>query len=102
MKIIGKTENNFLVEASDSELAQLCGYSGTYYMPNRGEIIIRPGMTIEVTKMFAALNELSLHYNKVVAAQASLRAAADALNFPMPVLGEMSDKIEEYRPSEKT
>lgn len=99
MKIIGKTDTGFLVDASGDELANLCAYASKWSMEYKGiKDVIVPGKVINVSALFSTLNTLAYQAEKVRQAQASLRAAAEALNFPIPFLQEISTEIVEHTP----
>ena len=51
MKIIGKTANGLLVDASEDELARILGYYSSYAVPNKSAL--NPGAEIEVQSLRA-------------------------------------------------
>ena len=55
MKIIAKTENGFLIDASANEIAQLHGYEGDYDSDYRKTISFAgPGAEIDISKIVRA------------------------------------------------
>ena len=82
MKIIGKTQNGYIMEATGREVARLIGY---YYEGIDGAEHLEVGMTIEVSKMYQQLYDLSCRRRELEKVQQELRRAADLLTPVIPV-----------------
>ena len=83
MKIIGKTENGYIVEASKDDVANLVGYHGQYdtkYKP------LSVGDEILVSKMFRQLYELKNNQPELQKVVGTLRNLADLLEPVCPVI----------------
>lgn len=91
MKIIGKTENEFILTASKEEIANLIGYYNDYHLPNRrynhgGYEKLMIGDEIKVAAMFRHLHSLQSAGSDIAAVVAKIRTAADLLEtLPDPV-----------------
>ncbi len=78
MKIIGKGgRDRFIVEASDWELANICGFS---YPSQMKENRLEVGSEVQVTKLFEALSVERKRKEEIAGIAASLRKAADRVD----------------------
>jgi|WetSurMetagenome_2_1015567.scaffolds.fasta_scaffold01778_19 hypothetical protein len=91
MKILGKTGNGYLVEATATELSNAAGYLNPYQTPGycitdsytkSGEFPI--GQIIEATVAHSYLNVLRQAEERVRASELTLRALADLLSKALP------------------
>jgi hypothetical protein len=92
MKIIGKTDKGFILEAHEDEIAKLIGYHYESSMPARknqsygSHDKLKIGDEINVAKMFQHLAAIESAGKDVAAVVAKLRTAADLLEtLPDPV-----------------
>jgi hypothetical protein len=80
MKIIGKGKNNFILEASRVELANLIGFYSKYDV-----LHLKVGIDIKVHQMYEQLFKLSRFKEEMDAMSANLSGFAEALKQPLPV-----------------
>lgn len=83
MKIIGKTHGGFILEATENEVANLCGYHSAYQTPPPKPEI---GFGIPVAGMYSQLYRLADHRRQVADLQDKLRNMADNLEPVKPFL----------------
>lgn len=93
MKIVGRTDTGYLVEATEAELANIAGHAYPNQAPwaeltkstgYGGAKPIPTGTKIEVTKRFQHLEVLQRREKEVRDAAATLRALADLMVTQMP------------------
>jgi hypothetical protein len=77
MKVIGKTEEGFIIQAGANEVFHLIGHYSKY---SEGCPKIEVGNEIHVDKMYHQLRDLSLHRKTIMEMQAKLRVAVDLLD----------------------
>jgi spore maturation protein SpmA len=92
MKIIGKTENGYIVEATDDELAHAAGYHAGYAAPGwdanlggrwgRGAFPI--GTKLKVTDAHRYMQELRNGEDKARDSAAQLKALATMISAALP------------------
>lgn len=87
MKIIGKTEEGFMLSATEDELAKLLGLSSAYSIEDRSRVLV-PGKKIAVADLYKRLERLGRLPAELTAAQKALRGIADALEIVEPLLVE--------------
>ena len=92
MKIIGQTEGGFLVSTSQDEIANLLGY---YYGSAAKCPIIKPGMEIQVSKMYKQLYELAAKSDAMSKTAAELRAIADMIEVKNPLINAATKPAQE-------
>lgn len=83
MKIIGKTPKGYIVEASESDVANLCGY---YFAGASGYKRPEIGDTINVDAMYTQLYKSKSYEEDLLKASSSLRAIADSLLPIVPIV----------------
>lgn len=87
MKVIGKTQNGFLVEASEDELAKCAGFETTWHMPiikDRHPRTWHLGDEIKVTETHTYLGKLRANERQVKDSAQFLRAMADMVAGALP------------------
>jgi len=82
MKIIGKTENGYIIEASKDDVANLIGYYSHYSK----EVNISVGDEIQVSKMYQQLHDLERSQPEMRKVVSTLRGMADLLEPVCPVI----------------
>lgn len=83
MKIIGKTDNGFILSASKDEVCNLVGYYSQY---SNNTPKLEVGTELAVAKMFKHLHSLGSEKHGIAAMAAKLRAAADLIGtLPDPI-----------------
>ena len=82
MKIIGNTDDGFIIQATNDETYRLIGYFSQY---SDGRPTIKVGSEIPVNKMYNQLYHLSYHKKEIMEMQAKLRAAATLLDEVDPI-----------------
>lgn len=89
MKIIGKTDAGFLLEANSDEIANLLGYYSDYQLPERGGYNrekLQIGDQVNVAAMFKHLRELEHAGKEMTNLASKLRTAADLIDtLPAPL-----------------
>lgn len=87
MKIIGKTGNGYIIDASNDELANLLGYYSHYSFGGGNERMTpKIGDEVNVAQMFKHLYELGSAQKEIAATAAKLRTAADLIStLPNPI-----------------
>jgi hypothetical protein len=83
MKVIGKTENGYIIEASRDDVANLVGYNSQY---STGYKSLSVGDEILVSKMFRQLYDLEHHQPELQKVVNTLRGMADLLGPVCPVI----------------
>lgn len=96
MKIIGKTNNGVILEASTDEVGKLCGYYCSSSAPRN---MIEVGNEIHISNMFQTLYSLAHRHDEVKKAQATLRAMADALELPKPLTESIVQEVASHKPA---
>lgn len=86
MKIIGKTEDGYLVEATDKEICYAAGYRYTTQMPNASKYgdTFRIGTVVNVTTAHVFIHDLRENETKCRAAAALLCGMAQMIEGAMP------------------
>lgn len=88
MKVIGKTINGYMVEATADELAAACGFGSSYndtwrrYHGHSGEKLV--GATLEVETEIRFHNRVKQHQKEAGSAANTLRALADLIGGALP------------------
>jgi len=82
MKVIGKSQNGFILDASSQEVARLIGYYGSYKDGATPSV----GDEIQVNKMYEQLYELKHNEPELKKVVDTLRGLADLLEPVCPVL----------------
>lgn len=103
MRIIGKTEKGFLLEATEDEVANLLGYYGSYSLPKREYYHscekLRIGDEVNIAAMFKHLYGLASESREIVMTVAKLRAAADLIGtLPNPLTAVVAKPDVEITP----
>jgi hypothetical protein len=83
MKIIGKSENGFILEASRDEVANLIGY---YFSCSDGCKMPSIGDELQVSKMYRQLYDLKNRQPELQKVVGTLRGLADMLEPVCPVI----------------
>lgn len=92
MKIIGSKKDGFILEASETEVANLVGYYSEYEMARSKDVKeLKVGDDIKVHEMYRRLYVLSRRRGEIKTAQKMLRDAASELELVDPIL-EASDQ----------
>ena len=86
MKIIGKTKNNFLLEANDYELGRLVGYYNVNDARRTGHINLDIGDEIQIDEMYKQLYGLSRQKERVEIVINTLQTTIQNLTLVPPVL----------------
>ncbi len=85
MKVIGITQNGFILESSRDEVANLIGFYSAY--SDKAKINdLKTGTEIKVSDMYSQLYGIAAIRRKITDAQKELRAAADKLDPVVPIL----------------
>lgn len=82
MTIIGKTPSGFIIQATEKEIANLCGYYSATADSKIGTL--QAGAEIKVNEMFQQLYKLSFMKQEVMEVQNKLREYANALDRVVP------------------
>jgi hypothetical protein len=91
MKIIGKTENGFVLIASADEVANLIGYHSKY-SDAKAVRDLDVGSEIRVAEMYRHLSRLGHAKQEISDMAAKLRAAADLITaLPDPIVGAQAE-----------
>lgn len=85
MKIIGHTENGYLIDASREEIANLIGYYGTYCDEYKNKRI-GIGSEIQVHEMYNQLYQLAYKYDDISRAKENLTKCIELLDLVHPVI----------------
>lgn len=83
MKIIGKAGDGFILQASGTEVANLCGF---YYGGSEGCPKFEVGTDVKIAAMFSQLYKLSGRAKALKKIAADLREHADLLEAKVPVV----------------
>jgi hypothetical protein len=83
VKVIGKTESGFIIEASKEEIANLTGYHSSYSNGYKSPLV---GVEIQVSKMFRQLYDLEHNQPELQKVVNTLRGMADLLEPVCPVI----------------
>jgi hypothetical protein len=87
MKIIGKTDEGFLLSATEDELAHLLGFNSSYSVEDRTKRLA-PGQRIKVADLYKRLEKLGKLPKELADTAKALRGIADAIDAFEPVLVE--------------
>lgn len=92
MKIIGTTQQGFLLDASTLEIAHIMGY----YRDTNPEVVmkLRVGLEIQVGKIYNTFKEISGQRSKHIDLAKQLRNYADLISALPDPLNEMQNLIE--------
>ena len=82
MKVIGKSQNGFILDASSQEVARLIGYYSSYEKGATSSV----GDEIQVDKMYEQLYKLEHNQPELRKVVDTLRGLADLLEPVCPVL----------------
>ncbi len=85
MRVIGKTDGGMILEATNSEIANLIGYYSDYSKTAKVHEL-KPGSEIKVGAMFMQLYQLQGKQGELKKLQDALREAADKLTPVIPVI----------------
>lgn len=85
MKIIGNTENGYLIDASREEIANLIGYYDTYGNEYKNKRI-GIGSEIQVHEMYNQLYHLAYKYVDISKAKENLSKCIELLDLVQPVI----------------
>jgi hypothetical protein len=85
MKVIGKTEDGYIIDASGDEVANLIGYYGTYSLRDSNRVIY-VGDKINISGMYKQLYNLKNNEPKLKEVVKTLRGLADLLEPCCPVI----------------
>ena len=96
MKIIGKRRDGFIVQASESEIANILGYYGSY--PSAGCPKLEVGIEIEVSALYNRLNAMRKSEETLADCRKSLRSLADLID-PIDNLIKAAVQVEEEKPN---
>lgn len=91
MKIIGKTQSGFILEADNMEVQRLIGY---YSSSESCSPVLHIGSELKVHDMYKILYELSNRKSELSKIQLTLRTVADLLEAPQAVVNELGNKSE--------
>ncbi len=95
MKVIGKSKDGYIFEASNYEIANLIGYYALYdYKNNLGEGL-KVGDEIQISKMYRQLQQLAEHQREIESVIETLKETAETLTLVPPVLNHITDEIKE-------
>jgi hypothetical protein len=84
MKIIGTTENGYLIDATKSEIAHLSGYYSQF--DDKIKDKVKVGADINISKMFNQLYDLSSNQKRLKGTISTLRNLADLLEPVCPII----------------
>jgi hypothetical protein len=100
MKIIGETENGFIVETDKNELSNLVGYQTdferTYNTNQRRSFKI--GDKIQINAMFDRLYRMANKEKELMEISAKLKAAADFVDAALPTIKHVNGATQEVTP----
>jgi len=82
MKILGKTCDGFILQATESELGKLLGYSYTFDISTE---LRKPGAEIKISEMYDQLYRLAKRKNELKSTAKTLREYADLLTLVKPI-----------------
>jgi hypothetical protein len=93
MKIIGSTNNGFIVEASEDEIANLCGYYSKYQHSEqlRTNVPVKVGDSINVAQMYSQLILLASLESRMADARGILKTVTGGLTMVDPIIREVVD-----------
>lgn len=110
MKIIGKTKNGWIAEASEGELAKICGFDyeserrqavnaerGTYNRRDAFEL----GDDIQVAQIWSMLRNIQSYERKLIEAKATLAAVINGVDMVVPVVKAVADFESEVSPADE-
>ncbi len=83
MKIIGKRDSGFIIDANENEVANLIGF---YYTGSTGCPRLKVGDEIKVSSMFDQLNLLAKRKNALKDAAEQLRNYAKLIELTEPII----------------
>ncbi len=96
MKIIGTAQaGNFLLLASEHEVAHLIGYKYPSQAKSQGGVIIEPGLVVQVSEMFDQLYQLQNKRRDLSKMAKQLREVADLLVTTEPIINAARGDNEE-------
>ncbi len=85
MKIIGKTKEGYILDASANEVANLIGYYGEYSL-KQGNVSLGIGEEIKISQMYDQLYKLHVKHNEIEAAKEKLSECIKYMNEVQPVI----------------
>jgi len=83
MKIIGRTDNGYMIVVKRHELANLCGY---YSTSSDDCPTFNSGDEIKVSEMFKQLYDLAYRKEKLAKVASDLREFADLIELHQPIV----------------
>lgn len=92
MKIIGGTQDGFILQATNDEVANLLGFS---WSGRSGAPRLKVGSDIDVHSMFNFIHQIPFRRGQMKDLQAKFREIADSLDDPVKVLTDMSEEVGE-------
>ena len=95
MKIIAKTENGFLLEASKDEVANLLGEYSHYHLKADVQEKLKIGATIRINKMYERITNLDHKNKNVKAAITALRDMLELFAESEPIIDKAMSKQDE-------
>lgn len=88
MKIIGQTDEGFIINATEREIFNLIGY---YYSGDTGAPKLRVGSVIDVSSMYRQLYEIKNRKGVLGKLAKELKETADLLTIKDPVINSIAD-----------
>lgn len=85
MKIIGKTKEGYILDASANEIANLIGYYGEYSL-RQDNVSLGIGEEIRISQMYDQLYKLHVKHNEIEAAKIKLEECIKYMNEVQPVI----------------
>lgn len=92
MKIIGKTDNGFILEASKDEVANLLGEYSAYSLKNEVSEKLKVGASIRIAKMYERITNLDCKNKNVKAAITALNNMLELFRESEPIIDKAMDK----------
>jgi hypothetical protein len=86
LNIIGKTEDGYILDASNNEVANLIGYHSDYHMRAETKKTISVGDNIQISVMYQQLYNLKNNEPKLKDTVKMLRGLADSLEPVCPII----------------
>lgn len=94
MKVIGRTEKGYILDATKEEIANLIGFYSEYGKGFK-EKSIGIGSEIKVSGMYKQLYELAGSYEKIERAKENLKRCIELLDIVNPLI-DISVKSEDF------
>lgn len=84
MKIIGRTKEGYILDASSDEIANLVGYYGKYFLEKKVHLNI--GDEINISQMYKQLYDLSRKHEEIENAKEKLSECIKYMDEIAPVI----------------